>query len=146
MSGVSDQHESAYSHPISYKLVHTVLTDNIALVDQGDIVDVTEAGVLYSVGGIVANSVTGGPVGIVEVAIDGLSQITIPIYSGDNTWDQVGAGAYKQGSLAGGATAQHNFIIQMNVQYKQSLRVSHDVTTGADGGVIRIHVLRGIEQ
>lgn len=135
----------------AYDPIHTSVTDVVTSTGTTDIVNVTEAGRLLSIAVVVSVDVTGtASVSSIEIVVDGGTTRTISVRASSLTWDFSGLRPYGIfGTLTTGLigdTKGDSAIIVLGINYKTSLRVSHNITTAAGtAGTDEWSVIRGVE-
>lgn len=112
-----------------------------------DIVNVTEAGILFSIGVLVTTNATNGTtVASLDVTIDGGTTRSIVVYDGTVTgWANSFRSLASRSDTDAGQTAADTAVLIFNSPYLTSLVVAINVTTVDVGGAATFSVLRGIQ-
>lgn len=142
---------SDLSAPGPYRLVHAVVADTLSVDDETTILNVTEAGKILAIAGLVTTAMAGGISSELRFTIDGQAVASIPVYPslGGNEWDDDGVAAFVVGisSGLGGSAVGNRFQIPLGFRYATTCVITHAIINSNPGtaGVLRLHVIRGID-
>lgn len=137
------------SAPVAYEpqLVSSISKD-ITVTGSTDIVNVTESGILFSVGITVTTSISGTvPTVTLDITIDGGTTRAIELYTALISWpEKLKALMLTATNSFSGITANSRGRLIFGTPYLTSLQVAVNVTTAVGtAGVITAAVLRGVE-
>ena len=126
------------------QVVNSAAVDLTAIASTS-IVNVTEAGILLSIGFFVTTVPDGTPTVTIDITVDGGTTRSIALYTAALTWaTSFRALAARSDSDTGAASDVAALIL--NVPYKTSLLVGIDVATATSStGALMVSVLRGVQ-
>jgi len=129
----------------AFDIQQTVVTDDTSTTGLADVVNVTEAGKLISVGMIVTGNLSGNVISTLDITIDGGTTRTILVYNNSTAWNRTTMGYHQLGerTVQGAIAADHLLMNFGGMRYATSLKISHNITTANASGELSLAAIRG---